>query len=118
MPSSTQFENNLSQKQFETFLLIYAAHVDFEFSDSERKFILSRTDSKTFESMLDLYLKNGDYSCLKILLNHKSKYYQSKEDQDSIFQLLVEIFKVDGDYSRIEKSFIDFFKKVIHSEWI
>lgn len=117
MPSSIQFETNLSQNQFETFLLIYAAHVDFEFSDSERKFILSRTDSDTFKNMFELYLKNGDYSCLKIILNYRSKYYDSKEAQERIFKLLVEIFKVDGDYSRIEKSFIDFFKKVIQSEW-
>lgn len=117
MPTRTRSENNLTKNQFETFLLVYAAHVDFEFSESEKAFILSRTNLETFYAMLELYSKNGDYSCLKIILNHKLEYYSSKEEQDRIFELLVEIFKVDGDYSRIEKSFIEFFKKVIHSEW-
>jgi len=117
MSTEKQPKNNLNKNQFETFLLIYAAHIDFEFSPSEKDFILSRTDKNTFEEMLELFSINGDYSCLKIILNHKLKFYSNKAEEDRIFNLLVEIFKVDGDYSRIEKSFIDFFKKIIESPW-
>jgi len=107
----------LSKKEFETFLLIYAAHVDFDFSDSEKEFILANSDPRTYKNMLDLFSNCGDYTCLKKILHHKEVYYKDKPEQERIFELLTSIFKIDGDYSRIEKSFIEFFKKIIHTSW-
>jgi len=110
-------DTHLNKVEFETFLLIYAAHVDFEFSDSEKTFILQNSDEKTFHKMYDLFSAKSDYACLKKILEHKKLFYEEKEEQERIFELLVNIFKIDGDYSRIEKSFIEFFKKIIHTRW-
>ena len=116
-PNQTK-ETILDKKQFEAFLLIYAAHIDYEFSDSEKVFILERTDPKTYEEMYAYFLDRGDYACMKILLKHKRIYYDTESELDRIFTLLKSLFEVDGEYSRIEKSFVDFFKKMIDTEWI
>lgn len=108
-------ETGLTKEEFEIFLLIYAAHVDYEFSQEEKKFILSRHDKKTFEKMHDLFLNNNDYACMKIILLHKPYYYQKQEERDYIFNLLKDIFKIDGDYSRIEKVFIQYFQRIIEA---
>jgi len=104
---------NLSKEEFETFLLIYAAHVDYNYSDQEKTFILARTTQDVLEKMENIFFNYGDYSCMKIILQHKEKHYSCEKEKERIFLLLKKIFEIDGDYSRIEKSFIDFFKKMI-----
>ena len=104
----------LNKEQFETLLLIYAAYVDYEFTEEEKSFILSRCSLETFETMHNLFLSLEDFSCLRIIINYKEKYYPTKKSQDDLFKLLKEIFGVDGDYSRIEKVFVSFFKKIKH----
>ena len=110
--SKTNF-TKLTFREFEIFLLIYASHIDYEFSDKEKKFIMERAESYTFQNMLDLFLNNGDYACMEIILQHKEAYFSTEKEQNALFHLLIELFKVDGNYSRIEKSFITFFEKMI-----
>ena len=105
----------LSKKEFEIFLLIYAAHVDYEFSEDEKAFILERCDAEVFDRMHKLFMDNSDYISMKLILDHKPLYYQEQEDKDYIFNLLKEIFKIDGDYSRIEKVFIQYFERIIEA---
>lgn len=109
-------ENNLSREEFETFLLIYASHVDYVFSDEEKTHIMSKTSIDNYQKMYDLFDNNTDYTCMKILLRHKEKYMKKEFDKKHFFDILKDLFKVDGDYSRIEKSFLQFFKRIIEVE--
>jgi len=118
MSTIPQEETILTKNQFEVFVLLYAAHVDYEFSDDEKQFILNRTDQATFEKMYDYFLTKGDYTCMKIILKHKDDYYSSEVELENLFKLLKGIFEIDGDYSRIEKGFVQFFRKMIDIKWI
>jgi len=106
-------ENMLSQNAFTTFLLIYAAHVDYELTQNEVDFILERTDQATYDAMLELFMNNNDYACMKIILRHKPLYYQNQEAQDKLFSDLKALFEVDGEFSRIEQAFVPLFQKMI-----
>jgi len=106
-------DRTLSREEFEIFLLIYAAHVDYEFSQDEKDFILKRCDENVFNRMHLLFMDNSDYACMKLILRHKPIYYQNDEEKNYIFNLLKEIFEIDGDYSRIEKVFIQYFERII-----
>lgn len=102
----------LSKNEFEVFLLIYAAHVDYEFSEEEIAFILKKTDQDTFDRMNDLFNNIADFTSLKIIIIYKNLYYKTKAEEDRILELLTELFTVDGDFSRIEKVFVPFFKRM------
>lgn len=106
----------LSKNEFITFVLIYASHIDYEFTPHEKALILNKTDNQTFNTMMNLFEKNNDYQCMKIILKHKSKYFNNKRDQDQLFGLIKELFEADNDYSRIEQTFIPFFKKMIEAQ--
>jgi len=103
----------LEEEEFICFLLIYAGHVDYDFSKHERQFILERFDSRLFKKMEKLFHDNTDYSCLQIILAHKEYYFNSQEQLDKLISHLHEIFEADGEYSRIEKNFLPFFLKMI-----
>jgi len=103
----------LNRKEFETFLLIYASHVDYVFSDEEKKHIKAKTSETIYTKMYDLFNNNPDYTSMKILLKNKEKYLSQENDKLHFFDSLKYLFKIDGDYSRIEKSFLHFFQRII-----
>ena len=113
---STSPSTLLTRKEFEIFLLLYAAHVDYVYSPEEESYIRSISDSKDYEKMLKLFESTNDYSCMKIILANKKIHFNSETDKNYYFSLLKNVFEEDGDYTRIEKSFIDFFERIIDSE--
>ncbi len=108
----------LSEEEFICFFLVYASHVDYDFSQKEKMFILERFDHSLFKKMEKLFLDNTDYGCLQIIMSHKRFYFNNKEQLDELLQHIHDIFSIDGDYSRIEKNFVTFFLKMIdtHSD--
>lgn len=107
----------LNKEEFIAFVLIYASHVDYDFSENEVLFIKERTSKNVFDNMLRLFEVNGDYASMKIILSHKEDYFCSEEKQSQLYKMLVDLFKADGEYSRIEKNFLPFFKKMIESDF-
>ncbi len=108
----SDIENRLTKEEFVCFLLIYASHVDYVFSDAEMNFILKRCPSEIFNKMEKLFQSKGDFACLQLILAHKKFYYYNTNQLDEILELLHGIFKVDGEYSSIEKNFLPFFLKM------
>lgn len=103
----------LSQDEFESFFLIYASHIDYEFSEAERLFILNLYPEEIFQKMLKLFENTPDYNCLQLLLKHKKYYFDSEEKQKRLYAMLQDLFEIDGEFSRMEKNFVPFFQKMI-----
>lgn len=106
------YEPELTRDEFEIFLLIYASHVDYAFTEDEKEFILRRTDQNTFIRMYDLFTSYGDFASLRLILHYKDLYFSDELEQQRLFELLKEAFNSDGDFSRVEKVFISFFKRM------
>ncbi len=102
----------LGKQEFEIYLLIYAAHVDYEFTDDEKDFIQKRTNRETFDKMYELFLETGDFASLKLILKYKDLYYREEEEQLRLFELLKDTFKIDGEFSRVERVFVSFFQRM------
>lgn len=103
----------LTQSQFETFVLIYASHVDYDFSAEEIDYIKNQSTSMEYQEMHDLFYSISDYSSLKIILDNKKKFFDRQIERDAFYNKIVDLFKVDGDYSRGEKVFLEFLKKMV-----
>lgn len=106
----------LTPNQFETFLLIYAAHVDYNYSESEKEYILSHTTREDYDAMHHLFHSVSEYQGLKVILDCRKKYFQSKEEQHLMQDKIVQLFQSDGEYSRAEKVFLSFLDKMIDAE--
>lgn len=106
---------SLTFLQYKTFVLIYAGHVDYNYSDEEINFIQALSDIETHNSMYNLFLSMSDYSSLKLILKYRDVYltnYRMRlEMQDNIMAL----FTADGEYSRPEKVFLDFLSRMMRS---
>jgi len=105
----------LTAKEFETLVLIYAAHADYNYSESEESFIKAHTASTDYEKMLALFNSNSDYNILRTVLENKKRFCTNKDKTESLHQLIIQVFKADGDYSRPEKIFLEFLDRMIES---
>ena len=102
----------LTKDQFDILLLIYASHVDYQFTDDEKDFILGKCDQDTFEVMYKLFMSLDDFTCLRTITKYKEKFYPTEASQSALFDLLKELFSIDGDFSRMEKVFVSFFSRL------
>lgn len=103
---------DLNQEEFEIFLLIYVGHVDYNFTEDEKTFVENRTDEETYNRLYSLFIQNGDFYSLKIIMKHKDKYYNTEESRQKLYMLLKDMFHIDGEFSRVEKVFVTFFKRM------
>ena len=103
----------LSKEEFICLFLIYASHIDYDFSKWEEQFILERFDKSVFVRMKKLFNTQTDYASLQMILQHKPYYFNTTEQLNELIEYLHGIFESDGDYSRIEKNFLPFFLKML-----
>ncbi len=103
---------HLSESQFITFLLIYAGHVDYDYSEEEINYIKAQDSYNDYEIMYNLFINMVDYSSLKTILKHKDLYLKTDLKKKSIYNKIIELFKADGNYSRGEKTFLVFLDKL------
>jgi len=106
----------LTQSQFKTFLLIYAAHVDYEYSEQEAYLIKALSRANEYEEMYAMFQSRSDYQSLKVIMANKGLYFQDESSRQKLYQIIEELFKIDGNYSRPEKVFLKFLDKLIETE--
>ncbi len=103
----------LSPSEFTTFVLIYAAHADYDYSDPEIKIIKNLCSEADYNKMLELFNKTSDYNVLRIVLENKKSFCNTDQAKSNLYQLITKVFEADGDYSRPEKVFLNFLDRMI-----
>ena len=99
--------------EFVTFLMIYASHVDMDFSEEEIKRISSSISEKTYQKMYNEFDSRSDFESLQIILNYKGLYYPTSERKNELLNKVKMLFFADGDYSTMERELMHFFKKLM-----
>jgi hypothetical protein len=103
----------LTKSQFKTFFLLYAAHIDYDYSSPEEEFIRKRSSLADYNSMYTLLNNHSEYNSLKIILDNKCHYLENTKEKDDLYKEVIDLFKIDGQYSRPEKVFLDFLDKMM-----
>ena len=98
----------LTKSQFKTFFLLYAAHIDYDYSTEEEDYIKTQASKDEYLAMYNLLNQNSEYGGLKIILNNKQCYLCDEDFKNTLYGEVLELFKVDGQYSRPEKVFLEF----------
>lgn len=106
----------LSESEFITFLLIYAAHVDYVYSDEEAYLIKALARGNEYDLMYKLFMSMSDYQSLKIILKNKEKYFKEIQSRKKLYNIIIELFKVDGAYTLPEKTFLKFLDKLTETK--
>jgi len=97
-----------NKQEFETLILIYAAHIDYEFHHFEKKHIIDLYGQDSYDKMLGYY-EQSKPKAFELILKEFRLIYSSEEDKAELKKKLMKLFLVDLEYSVFEKGFIKFY---------
>jgi hypothetical protein len=104
---------NWTKREFETYVLLYAAHCNFIEDKEESNYILSKVDKQTFNKIhTEVVLDNETESLHKIQEYLKENNY-SEEDKESLIRDIKNVFFADGSVDILERKVFSILKKLL-----
>lgn len=102
-----------NNEEFVTFVLLYASHVDMDFSEEEKNKIVERLPNGTFDKMYEIFKDMSDYEALQSILSYKGIYYPTPDRKKELLDKIKLVFFADGDYSVMERELLHFLDKLM-----
>ncbi len=102
-----------SKEDYNCFLLIYAAYADYDFSEDERAFIISKCSLEIYERIVSYFEELTEYTRLQVIMQNKDKYMSCDHDRDNYFNSIKALFNSDGEYSKLEKTLLNFLNHLL-----
>lgn len=99
--------------EFVAFLLLYASHVDMDFSQEEKEKITEKLPKDTYDKIFQKFNNMSDYEALQTILRYKGVYYPTQDRKQELLDKIKMIFFVDGDYSVMERELFGFLEKLM-----
>ncbi len=96
-----------------TFLLLYCANADLEETPAELRLISRDVSPERFEELTEFFESNSDYDNLQAILSLKSRYFAETADVERLVSEMEALFRVDGDYSYIEKVILAAVRRIL-----
>ena len=91
-----------NEKEFLTFILLYAANIDSEYSSEEKQMIQKLLDKEHYVKVRDHYRALNDVECIKLIKSFKGLYYPTGSQTEELLSKVDQLFEADGDYSDVE----------------
>lgn len=95
---------NWNYNEFVTFLLIYAAHADVDYSVDEQDFIKGMIDDASYQKIYGAFEGMTDIQVLNTIASYKGKYFPTSTQKQELIAKIEQLFRADGDYSSMEKT--------------
>lgn len=104
---------NWTKREFEVYVLLYAAHCNFIETEEERKYILSKVDEATFNKMHTEIVVETDHENLQKIKQYLQENNFSLEEKSALIKDIKEVFFADGTVDAIEKKVFVLLKKIL-----
>lgn len=104
---------NWSQREFEAYVLLYAAHCNHFESSEEEEYILSRVDEKTFHKIHTEVVVDSDEENLNKIQQYLSENKMNQQQKEALLKDIKNVFFADGSVDVIERKVFAILKKII-----
>lgn len=104
-----------TDREFLTYLLLFATHADFKFDEEEREHILSKVDEDTFNRVNRIFEKQNDIQRIDRISDYMKKGNYSQADAATLTQEVLKLFNADGEYSTLEQNLMIGLKRIFKS---
>lgn len=102
-----------SKEELIAYILLYAAHSNFEEANKERNVIISKVDMNTFQRIHDEFDNDNDYQSLQKIQEGLQRHDYSTKDLNDLFNDIKIMFYADGDYDILEQNMFLYLKKIL-----
>ena len=104
---------NWTKKEFEAYVLLYAAHCNFFEAKEEQEYILSKVDEATFHKIHTEVVVDSDENNLNKIQQYNLENKFSQNEKDELIRDIKNVFFADGSVDVIEKKVFSILKKII-----
>lgn len=104
---------NCTKEELVAYVLLFAANSDFTENKEEKELILSKVDKKTFKRIHKEFHNDNDFQSIQKIIVGLKQYNYSKEDMDSLFSDIKDLFLADGNYDAIERNMFSNLKRLL-----
>lgn len=104
--------SNWTKEEFVAYILLYIANIDLEESEAEQRYILSRVNRETYNSIHDEFDKDNDYQSINKIVNA----YKSKSLYASLDELFADVKLMafaDGKNHQMEQTSYNVLKRIL-----
>lgn len=105
--------NNWTKKEFQAYVLLYAAHCNFFESKEEEQYILSKVDQKIYNKIHNEVVADSDENNLNKIQQYLSDYKFSQTEKEALIRDIKNVFFADGSVDIVEKKVFNILKKLI-----
>ena len=92
-----------TRKEFEAYILLYAAHCNHIEDENEQKYILSKVDKKTFHKIHTEVVVDSDEVNLNKIQQYISENQFSQLEKEDLIRNVKNVFFADGSVDILEK---------------
>ncbi len=96
-----------------TYLLIYAAHADSEFTDSEKATIIEKVSAPEYEKMKALYDGHNDAQSIDWIKEQSAFWLQTEESKKNLMRNISDTIKADHKLDITETAFIRLLGRIL-----
>ncbi len=104
---------NWTKKDFEAYVLLYAAHCNHIEDIAEQKFIRTRVDEATFHRMHTEVVVDSDEENINKIQTFVADNNLTQEERDELLNNIKQVFFADGSVDILEKKGFSILKKII-----
>lgn len=108
-----EFETNWSKEELKTYILMYCSQADFNVSPEETDYIKSKINIDHFEGIQKEVNKSSDYESIQKMLYSMEKHGYSKDEKETLFKEIKELFLSDGSYETLEKNLFSGLSRIL-----
>ncbi len=104
---------NWTKREFEAYVLLYAAHCNHFETKEEENYILSRVDEKTFHKIHTEVVVDSDEENLNKIQQYLIENKYTEAEKNTLIKDIKNVFFADGSVDVIEKKVFGILKKII-----
>lgn len=102
-----------TKKEFEAYVLLYAAQCNLIETQEERDYILSKIDNETFNRIHNLIVFEKDEESLERIKEYLYLNQYKEEERRELIRDIKQVFFADGTVDKIEKNIFAKLTKIL-----
>jgi hypothetical protein len=105
--------NEWTNLEFQTYVLLYAAHCNYIETEEERNYILSKVDEETFNKIHNEIVNDDEFEATEKIKNYIQYQDFSETQKDELLRDIKQVFFADGSVDVSEKKVFLYLKKIL-----
>jgi hypothetical protein len=106
-------KSNWYYHEFRVYLLLYAAHADFEMNPTERQKIRSKATDKEYRHICKVFDNDSDYERIETIQSYREKFYPTPEFAEKLMKEIAALLDADEDENLYERNFYRMMRKLL-----